>query len=110
MRTCTLGGRAGGKQIVLVEPREVNGARGGDSEGGFWDFSRALEAEHSHSLLCLISLEDTDPLCTLARWLSRSALIGVFCGEREGKGRGVIMRQLRGYGVGGGDHWERGTA
>ena len=55
---------------MLVEAEEVNGARDGDSEGGFWDFSRAFEAEHSCSLLCLISLENAGPLCILARRLS----------------------------------------
>lgn len=59
-----------GEQIVLVVAKEINGALAGDSEGGFWDFSRAFEAEHSGSLLCLISLENAGPLCILARRLS----------------------------------------
>lgn len=49
----------GGKQIVLEEAKEVNEALDGHPEGGFWDFSRAFEAEHSCSLLCLISLQNT---------------------------------------------------
>lgn len=62
--------RLRGEQIVLVVAKEVNGALAGDSEGGFWDFSRAFEAEHSCSLLCLISLENAGPRCILARRLS----------------------------------------
>ena len=55
-----LKGRLRGKQIVLVVAKEVNGALAGNSKGGFWDFSRAFEAEHSCSLLCVINQYFTD--------------------------------------------------
>lgn len=49
-----------GKQIMLEEAKEINGAHGGDSEGDFWDFSRAFEVKHSCALLYLISLQNTE--------------------------------------------------
>lgn len=41
--------------MVLARGRGGGAACGCESEGGFWDFSRAFEAEHSCSLLSHLS-------------------------------------------------------
>ena len=80
----------------------VNGARGGDSEGGFWDFSRAFEAEHSCSLLCLISLQNTRSPLYPHKTTELIAMIGPFEGEERAGERGcdwiAAERGLRGGG------------
>lgn len=58
-------GRAGRKADGVGEAQEVHGACGGDSEGGFWDLSRAFEAEHSCSSLCQLHIRTQGLLCFL---------------------------------------------
>lgn len=107
-----------------MQVQEVHGACGGDSEGGFWDLSRAFEAEHSCSSLRLISHQNAGPPLYPHNGADQPAMIGAICGgrkqalERNGARRGdvIVQETAVGRGLRGGcvrvcgNQWERGTS